>query len=93
MAIISLDYDGTFTIDPDMWLAWVIMAKARGHIVYCITMRFPQEGSDIDQRLKDLVEVIYTSRAAKKAYVEQYHNISPDIWVDDNPIWVYNNAK
>ena len=40
---IGLDYDGTYTVDPDLWLRFVRQAKDRGHEVICVTMRYPEE--------------------------------------------------
>jgi len=86
MANIALDYDGTFTEDPDLWNIFVIHARTRGHAVYVVTMRFPNE--DIDQDLADQVDaVIYTSRNFKQEYVKKI-GLEIDIWIDDNPMWI-----
>lgn len=90
MIIISLDYDATFTIVPDMWLAFIKNAPA--HVkIYCVTMRYPEEGHDIDPRLTDLVEVIFTSRQAKRKYMENL-GIHVNIWIDDMPDFVVSNS-
>lgn len=90
--IIALDYDGTYTADIELWLAFVRNAKERGHRVIVCTMRYEDEGLSIDPRLKDEVEIFYTSRRAKKKYMRN-QGIEPNIWIDDNPDWLYEDSK
>ena len=90
---ISLDYDNTYTRDPVMWDAIVDMMKRYGHKVYVVTMRTPDEGAEVQQYLGDKVEsIIYTSRKAKQDYVFDLH-ISIDIWIDDMPWFILNDAR
>lgn len=35
----GLDYDDTFTADPDLWRQFVSDALRRGHAVVCVTGR------------------------------------------------------
>lgn len=87
---LALDHDGTFTADPELWAQFCRLAQARGHKVYLVTMRFPEEG--IDDRASKVVDaVIYTSRDAKKAYVDKI-NLGIDIWIDDSPFWIYQRG-
>lgn len=52
----------------------------------CITMRYPSEPiMDMSCR------VIYTSRKAKLIYAKN-NNIKVDIWIDDNPGWLFDDA-
>jgi len=92
---IALDYDGTYTADPDLWLSFVTKAINRGHEVLIVTMRFPEELADIDPNLLDLgVEVIPTSRKAKRQFlIDNRGGLQmPNIWIDDNPLWIYEDA-
>ena len=41
---IALDYDDTYTQDPELWLRFVKDALERNHDVRVVTMRFPFEG-------------------------------------------------
>ena len=79
--IIELDYDKTYTADPVLWDDFIVAAKARRHDVKIVTLRTPNEAIQIDG-----VEVIYTSRQAKMKH------IVADIWIDDNPAWVYQDS-
>jgi len=90
---ISLDYDNTYTRDPVMWDAIVDMMKRYGHTVYVVTMRYPSEGAEVEKYLADKVErIIYTSRKGKMDYVQQ-QLLSIDIWIDDMPWFIVNDAK
>jgi len=78
---IALDYDKTYTADPALWDSFVKLAQSRGHIVKIVTMRRP------DEAIIDVpIEVIYTNRKAKSTVVRA------DIWIDDNPQWVYQDS-
>ena len=78
---IALDYDKTYTADPDLWNDFIVIAQKRGHTVKIVTMRSPEEtivGAPVD--------VVYTSRKAKASVVEA------DIWIDDSPSWIYQDS-
>jgi len=87
--IIGLDYDGTYTRDPELWDQFIEMFQAKGHTIIIATMR--HEGESIDHIFKDKCEIVYTRRLAKKVFLDN-KNIKPDIWVDDNPMWIYTDA-
>jgi hypothetical protein len=78
---IALDYDRTYTEDPGLWAAFIKIAADRGHVVKIVTMRRP------DERITNVpVEVIYTSRKAKASATQA------DVWIDDSPHWIYQDA-
>lgn len=79
--LIALDYDKTYTLDPILWDKFVDSAINSGHEVKIVTMRFPHEEISVNN-----VEVIYTSRKAKIGFIQ------PDIWIDDSPGWIYQDA-
>ncbi len=84
---IALDYDGTYTIDPDFWNDFIALAKEYKHEIKCVTMRrYPDEQITIPT-----IPVTYTNRQAKMAYCKE-HNIQIDIWIDDKPGWIFDNA-
>ncbi len=78
---ISLDYDGTYSVDPVMWDEFIEIAKKHGHSVTCVTMRYPSE------EVKIPCEVVYTSRNPKRDYFQA------DVWIDDMPQAVFYGAK
>lgn len=79
--IIALDYDGTYTADPELWDDFIAKARWRGHQVTCVTMRHKHEGApDVP------CDVVFTSRKAKM------NAFKADIWIDDNPNWLLNDS-
>ena len=91
--LVCLDYDGTYTQDPALWDQFITSAKASGHRVICATMRYEDtEGAEVKKSLSHLVENIYfTDRLAKVAWLKE-RGIKPDVWIDDSPFWLLNNA-
>ncbi len=90
--IIALDYDDTFTKDPAAWCAAMRAMQLCGHTIIGVTMRYPAEASGMDSRYDDICERIYfTSRAAKQSAMA-VHGVHVDVWIDDNPKWILNNA-
>lgn len=89
--LIAIDYDGTYTRDPELWLRFVVDAKKNGHTIVLATMRHNTEIDNICEKLKKEVRIVCTSRKAKvKALMEM--DIIPDIWIDDQPYWLLNDG-
>lgn len=89
--LIALDIDGTYSIDPDLWDRFIAWAHARGHTVVAVTMRHEHETCPLTERLSKLVKIFYTGRAAKAAAMAAL-DIKPNIWIDDNPLWIFQGA-
>ena len=90
--LICIDYDETFTADPEFWRLVIGLAQHRDHEVVCATMRYRHEGDEILKVFENLgVPVIFTGRKAKADYVKGA-GIYPDIWIDDNPIWLLHDS-
>lgn len=90
--LLALDYDQTYTLDPEFWDLVIAAAKFRGHSVICATMRHEHEGDDVKRDLADKVEkIIFTGRKAKYAYVQDL-GYYPSVWIDDNPLWLYRDS-
>lgn len=79
----ALDYDGTATEDLTLWRNFVGMCKERGHNVFIVTARYPNNISDIAANFPDL-EIIPCSGRYKNQVVEE-NAISIDVWIDDMP--------
>lgn len=86
--LIALDYDGTYTADPELFLAFISMAKERGHEVVCVTARNTEEASIMCPDLIGSVEVIATDRASKAHHMASLGRM-PKVWIDDNPHKVF----
>jgi hypothetical protein len=74
---IALDWDGTYTADPELWDAFVQLAASRGHTVTLVTLRDP-----LLEQVSTKLPVVYCSRTAKRK-----HFIA-DVWIDDMPRWI-----
>ena len=91
--LVSLDYDGTYTRDPFLWDAVVKAFRSRGHKVFVITMRTPEQGLQILRDLKDKVdEIHFTCFEAKHDYATR-NGINVNVWIDDMPFFIYMDAK
>jgi len=87
MMLVALDYDGTYTLDPRFWDQFIRHAQDHGHVVVCVTMRYPSEPIEMPCQL----EVIYTSRVAKAAFMANIGR-KVDIWIDDSPHWILSSS-
>ncbi len=86
--LIALDYDHTYTEDPELWNAFVISARARGHGVVCVTMRYDNAA----ERVEVPLEVIYTGRRSKETVVKE-QGLIIDVWIDDSPYHILYDAR
>ncbi|CAJ0710699.1 hypothetical protein ACPCHQ_17045 [Ralstonia thomasii] len=83
--IVGLDYDGTCTKAPAIWDRFIADCTEAGHTVVCITMRTPDEAVEMP------CEVIYTARKAKIPHLNSLSR-RVDIWIDDAPHWLFQDA-
>lgn len=83
--IISIDYDCTYTRDKILWDSFIQQAKARGHIVYCVTARNPKYDSpEVINDLKHLVDhIFFTAGTPKEAFMLR-QGICVQVWIDDD---------
>ena len=90
--IIALDYDDTYTRDPDTWNAIARILHIAGHIVIGVTMRHPAEASGMHSSYDEAVDRIYfTGRKAKQAFMRDL-GVLVDVWIDDRPDFILRDA-
>lgn len=91
---IGLDWDGTVSLNEEMWFEVVKVMQDHGNQVYIVTMSYPSECGKISPAWYELVKhrVICTSRKAKKKFVEDL-GLTMHIWIDDNPLALYLDAQ
>lgn len=83
---IGLDFDDTYTRDPETWDKVIAIFRQAGHKVYVVTWRYPSEMTAVRAMLEEKVDGVYaTSRQAKQRYVLKKHGVIIDVWIDDNP--------
>ena len=80
----GLDYDGTWSADPEAFRAIATMLRSRGHRVLLITARMSGHG-DVLRECERHVDRVMFSGAHYKRALAQLHGESVDIWIDDNP--------
>ena len=90
--ILSLDFDDTYTRDPAFWDAFIVSAQKRGHTVYCVTMRTPEQGEQVRNTVGRLVKCFFTSMQGKSAYMWN-QGIKIDVWIDDMPIAIVEGIE
>lgn len=85
----ALDYDETFTADPQFFSDFIAKAKVAGHAVYLVTARRDTEENweQIDADLTHWgcqVPIIFTSLESKLTACHR-RGLKVDIWIDDDP--------
>lgn len=90
---IAVDYDNTYTEDPEFWYDFMVEAKERGYNPVICTFR--DERYDMTDGLQFLIEddfdVYFTRGVAKKWWMEQF-GISIHVWIDDRPEAILHNS-
>ncbi len=84
---ISLDFDDTYTRDPALWNVFIQDCIVRGHNVYVVTARSPEQRKEVMESVGIRVgesRVYFTSMQSKKNYMWK-QGIRIDVWIDDNP--------
>lgn len=83
---IALDFDETYTEDPEMWDLFVYLCQQRNHIITFVTYRDSRYGNeDIKGAAEKLgIKIIFTAGKQKQ------HCYSADIWIDDSPETIVN---
>jgi hypothetical protein len=72
---IALDYDGTYTVDPQFWEDFITLAKVRGHEVVCVTKRGPSNcGTDLHPEVPNRPEAIHLKED------EHFHSGKPKVY-------------
>jgi hypothetical protein len=87
---IALDYDGTYTLDPEFWDLVIALAHSHKHDIRIVTMRKPEMKIEINWPPHTL-DVIYTSNKQKREYCDEigWH---PAIWIDDSPEFIVRSG-
>lgn len=84
--VISLDFDDTFTRDPELWRRFTHTAVSMGHDVVLVTNRAPHRGAEVHAALRGVPvsAIVFAGRAPKREAALR-HGIQVDVWVDDLP--------
>lgn len=84
---IALDFDGTYTADPDFWHEFINEALVNGHHVWIVTAR-DEENDGINWSKVGLKHapcpVVFCDGCPKRQITREL-GIEIDVWIDDNP--------
>ena len=86
---IALDYDDTYTKDPELWDSFVDAARERGHKVWIVTCRRNTEENRLDIGRPAGCVVFYSNLGPKLDYMKSLF-LKVDVWIDDDPNCVLN---
>lgn len=90
--IVAFDFDETISDNEMAWLLVMRLLESKGYHCIVVTWRAPTQYPEDLQFLVDKgYKVYYTSRQAKELYMQRL-GIKVDIWVDDNPFAILNDA-
>ena len=79
MKVIAVDYDNTYSADPELFELFIRTAMERKHIVFIVTARPTTNPVPVD-----VCEVVYTDGALKAPFMKERF-MDVDIWIDDWP--------
>jgi hypothetical protein len=85
---ISIDYDDTYTRDPNLWDQFAAAAVKRGHQVYCVSARGEQHMDDPRRTIGQIIgpdNCFGTGLRQKRDFMWHTHKIYIDVWIDDQP--------
>lgn len=87
--IIALDYDDTYTVDPEFWKTVIDAAISRNHTIICVTARDknPENEIELKNNLPNYIDIYFTNFYPKNDFM-RCHNIAVDVWIDDSPGWI-----
>ena len=81
--LIAVDYDGTYSADPQTFATVITEFIQAGHTCIMVTAR---DKKDQVKLLKGLdIKVYYTSGVFKDPYMRKEHDLDVDIWIEDRP--------
>lgn len=83
--IIAIDYDNTYTADPESFNKVIAIFQEAGHDVICVTGRDDGVlGVPVRNSIGKLVPVIFAGSTPKRiAALKRGYDV--DVWIDDTP--------
>jgi len=94
--IVSLDYDDTYTRDPELWNKIVMLMRDKGHTVYVISARYDRQMDEVHNSIGKIVGIdncYGTNMQQKREYMYKNHGILIDVWIDDMPEMIVENTN
>ena len=86
--IIAIDYDNTYTADPEGWEAFIDLMESRGHKVICVTGRDDGFfGDPVRKSIGKKIPVVFAG-SAWKIDAAKKSGWDVNVWIDDSPQYV-----
>lgn len=84
--VVAIDYDGTFTSDPQCWTAVIHCLRAAVHRVICVSARTEADGSRAELRraLPAGIDILLSEFGQKRQFAKS-QGWPVDIWIEDHP--------
>jgi hypothetical protein len=83
--IIAIDYDNTYSADPETFNKVITIFKEAGHTVICVTGRDGGlMGDPVRASIGKLVPIVFAGSAWKEDAAEEKGYIV-NVWIDDMP--------
>lgn len=86
---IALDFDDTYTRDPNMWDVFIMNALSSGHDIRIVTFRKTTMRDPALDYLAQMIPVIYTGYIQKRQFTDDM-GWPVDVWIDDSPEYIVN---
>jgi hypothetical protein len=80
----AIDYDGTWTSDPEAFRAFASLLRRRGHTVIIVTSRATGE-AEVERECRPYVDGIVLAGRAWKRHAAENAGYKVNVWIDDMP--------
>lgn len=83
---IALDFDDTYTRDPQLWDMFIMHAQRYGHDIRIVTFRSDNGNNDDVIAVSNgwNIPVLFTGGVRKRQYCYE-QGFMVDVWIDDMP--------
>ena len=89
---IALDFDDTYTRDPQLWDLFISQAKDRQHDIRIVTFRKRSMTDPALDWLSQILPVIFTEYQQKRAFTNRI-GWNVDVWIDDSPEFIISQIS
>lgn len=87
---ISIDFDKTWTADPELWRQFLELARSRGHTVVMVTAR-EDMAPDMERSVPKDLPIVFTNGEMKE-FSALRQGWKVDVWIDDCPGMIQKDA-
>jgi len=85
---IAIDFDDTYTLNPNVWNQIIDILLKQNNNVYCVTKRYKDNAKDIVEAFANTnIPIIYAVKSKLEAVSDA--GIKIDVWIDDKPQSIY----